>query len=258
MTDALYKPLPRPADTEAARPRLDLGLRPALLLVLVVMLAVIFLAALSVGSVQIPFEQVIRVLAGGEADRSAWTNIILKFRLPKATTAVLAGAALGVSGLMMQTFFRNPLAGPFVLGISSGASLGVALVVLSTGTVGGVLLAGFGLLGDLQLAGAAALGAGLTMVIVLLVAGRVQSSMTLLILGLLMGYLVTAVVSLLLYFAIPERIQAYIIWTFGSFGGVTWAQMPILAGGVLLGVVGALALTKSLNALLLGEGYARS
>ncbi|MEO1165113.1 MAG: iron ABC transporter permease [Chloroflexota bacterium] len=260
MSDIIYKPIPSPADylKEKETPRLNLGLRPALLLVLAVALLAVFLMSISLGSVDIPLSQILIVLTGGEADRTSWTNIILKFRLPKATTAMLAGSALGVSGLLMQTFFRNPLAGPFVLGISSGASLGVALVVLGAGTVGGALLAGFGLQGDLLLAGAAAIGAGLTMVIVLLVASRVKSSMTLLILGLMMGYLVSALVSLLLYFAVPERIQAYISWTFGTFSGVTWNQMPILAGGVLIGLVIALLLTKSLNALLLGEGYARS
>lgn len=260
MTGVSYNPIPRPVEyprTEAA-PRLDLGLRPILLFVLLVVLVGIFLLSLSFGSVNIPIDQIMTVLMGGEAERTAWTNIVLKFRLPKATTAALAGAALGVSGLMMQTFFRNPLAGPFVLGISAGASLGVALVVLSAGTVGGMLLAGFGLSGDLLLAAAAALGAGLTMFVVLIVANRVQSSMTLLILGLMIGYLVSALVSLLLYFAIPERIQAYINWTFGSFGAVTWDQMPILAMGVVVGLTMALTLTKSLNALLLGERYART
>lgn len=260
MAQALYNPIPRREDY--AKPknaeRLNLGVRPLLLIALLGGLAAVFLLALAVGSVSIPLDQILAVLLGGEADRTSWTNIILKFRLPKATTAALAGAALGVSGLMMQTFFRNPLAGPYVLGVSSGASLGVALVILTTGTIGGALLAGFGLRGDLLLAGAAALGAGATMFVVLLVAGRVRSSMTLLILGLMMGYLVSAVVSLLLFFAIPERIQAYITWTFGSFGGVTWDQVPILAAGVIAGLVIALLLTKSLNALLLGEDYARS
>jgi len=260
MPDLTYNPIPdRNEFTDSSQqPRLDLGLRPLLLLVLLCGLIALFLVTLAVGSVTIPLDQVITVLLGGEADRASWTNIVLKFRLPRAVTALLAGAALGVSGLLMQTFFHNPLAGPFVLGISSGASLGVALVVLSAGTVGGTLLAGFGLSGDLLLASAAAIGASLTLLLVVLVASRVQSSMTLLILGLMLGYLVSALVSLLLYFAIPERIQAYISWTFGSFGGVTWEQMPILAGGISVGLVLALVLTKSLNALLLGEGYARS
>ncbi len=237
---------------------LNLGWRPLVLILLLAGLIGVFLVSLAMGSVHIPLDQIITVLLGGEADKASWTNIVLKFRIPRVLTAALAGAALGVSGLMMQTFFRNPLAGPFVLGISSGASLGVALVVLSAGSASGVLLAGLGLSGDLLLAGAAALGSGATMLLVLLVANRVQSSMTLLILGLMMGYLVSALVNLLLYFAIPERIQAYISWTFGSFRGVTWNQMPILAGGVLIGLLIAVALVKSLNALLLGEGYARS
>jgi iron complex transport system permease protein len=237
---------------------LNLGWRPLVLILLLAGLIGVFLVSLAMGSVHIPLDQIITVLLGGEADKASWTNIVLKFRIPRVLTAALAGAALGVSGLMMQTFFRNPLAGPFVLGISSGASLGVALVVLSAGSASGVLLAGLGLSGDLLLATAAALGSGATMLLVLLVANRVQSSMTLLILGLMMGYLVSALVNLLLYFAIPERIQAYISWTFGSFRGVTWNQMPILAGGVLIGLLIAVALVKSLNALLLGEGYARS
>jgi len=260
MAQLTFKPIPLPADyvNNDALPRINLGLRPSLLLVLVAGLLGVFLLSLAVGSVEIPFNQIVTVLLGGEAERTAWTNIVLKFRLPKALTAMLAGMALGVSGLMMQTFFRNPLAGPFVLGVSSGASLGVAIVVLSTGAIGGTLMAGLGLSGDLLLAMAAGLGAGVTMVLVLLVSVRIQSSMTLLILGLMFGYLVSALVSLLLYFAVPERIQAYINWTFGSFGGVTWDQLPILGGVVSIGLVLAFLLTKSLNALLLGENYARS
>ena len=260
MTQLTIKPIPRPADHLKSEdlPRLNLGLRPTLFVLLIGGLLVIFVLSLAIGSVEIPLDQIITTLLGGEAERSAWTNIILKFRLPKALTAMLAGMALGVSGLMMQTFFRNPLAGPFVLGISSGASLGVAIVVLSAGTMGSVLIAGLGLTGDLLLTLSAGLGAGFTMLIVLLVATRIRSSMTLLILGLMFGYLVSALVSLLLYFAVPERIQAYINWTFGTFSGVTWDQMPILAGTVVVGLAIALPLTKSLNGFLLGENYARS
>lgn len=260
MSQLTIKAIPQPSDyvSNNAQPRLNLGLRPALLLVLLAGLAGVFLLSLALGSVDIPLDQILTVLSGGEADKASWTNIVLKFRLPKALTAIFAGMALGVSGLLMQTFFRNPLAGPFVLGVSSGASLGVAFIVLSTGTVGGTLIAGLGLSGDLLLALAAGVGAGVTMGLVLLVSVRVRSSMTLLILGLMFGYLVSALVSLLLYFAVPERIQAYVNWTFGSFGGVTWEQMPILASVVIVGLLIAGVLTKSLNALLLGENYARS
>jgi iron complex transport system permease protein len=158
----------------------------------------------------------------------------------------------------MQTLFRNPLADPFVLGVNSGASLGVALVVLSVGTTGSILMAGIGLLGDFGLAAAAVAGASLALLIVLVVAARVQSVMTILILGLMFGYATGAVVSLLLYFSIAERIQAYVNWTFGSFGGVTWGQMPVFAPVILLGLGSAFLLSKPLNALLLGENYARS
>ncbi|MCC6615850.1 MAG: iron ABC transporter permease [Anaerolineae bacterium] len=226
--------------------------------VLAVVLIGLFLLTLALGSVQIPLDQIVKVLAGGEADRASWTNIVLKFRLPKALTALLAGGALGVAGLMMQTFFRNPLASPDVLGIHAGASLGVALVVLTVGSVGGELLAGIGLAGDVSLAAAASLGAGLTIALVLLIARRAQNSATLLLFGLMIGQFTFAFVSLLLYFSVPERIQAYINWGFGSFSGVSWAQMPILALAVVGGLLLAALLGKSLNALLLGETYARS
>jgi iron complex transport system permease protein len=201
---------------------------------------------------------VLTILVGGEPLRATWVTIINDFRLPKALTATLAGAALGVSGLQMQTLFRNPLADPFVLGVSSGASLGVALVVLSVGAANTALLAVAGLLGNLSLVVAACLGAGAVLMLVLALAQRVQSSVTLLILGLMIGYLTSAIVSLLLYFSIAERIQAYIAWSFGSFGGVTWSQMRVLAPVVLGGLLLAFILTKALNALLLGEAYARS
>ena len=235
-----------------------LGLRPLPLILLLGALTAAFLLSLAAGSVQIPLDQIVTVLLGGEAERASWKQIILQFRLPKAVTAMLAGAALGAGGLMMQTFFRNPLADPCILGLSSGASLGVALAVLAAGTVGGVLVAGIGFSGDLSIALAASIGAGVTMALVLLVARRVRSPMTLLILGLMFGYVTGAMVSLLLYFSIPERIQIYISWGFGSFGGVTWDQMRIFAPAILTGLALALALIKPLDALLLGEAYARS
>lgn len=251
------KPMPLPADY-LQDARINLGLRPFLLVVLLGALIAVFLLSLTMGSVNIPLDQIVIVLLGGEAEKFAWNNIVLKFRFPKAATAALAGAALGASGLMMQTYFRNPLAGPFVLGISSGASLGVAIIVFSAGTTFGATLAAIGLRGDLMVAGAAAIGAGATMMIVLLAAARVQSGMSLLILGLMMGYLVSALVSLMLYFANAERLQAYVNWTFGSFSNVTQDQLPILFWGIFAGLFVAVGMTKSLNALLLGEGYARS
>ncbi|MUG92590.1 iron chelate uptake ABC transporter family permease subunit [Scytonema sp. UIC 10036] len=226
---------------------------------LLLTLILAFLLDIALGSVQIPLNQVITILLGQQPEKTTWTSIILKFRLPKALTAILAGGALGVSGLQMQTLFRNPLAGPFILGISSGASLGVALVVL-TATATGIptLLKDLGIIGDFGLVISASLGAASVLGMMLLVARRVRDTMTLLILGLLFGYATSAIVSILLNFSSQERIQTYLIWTFGSFAGVTWTQMIILAPVILLGLLMALLLSKPLNALLLGESYARS
>ena len=261
MTQSAYKPFPKPSissDAAIEPKRLQLGIRPAVFFILIGVLLTLFVVRLAVGSVTIPIEDIVKVLMGGEASKSTWTHIVLNFRVPRAITAILAGAALSVSGLMMQTLFRNPLAGPFVLGISSGASLGVALVVLTTGSIGGALLTSVGLRGEMGIAFAASVGAGVTMTLVLLVARNVQSSVTLLILGLMFGYLTGAAVSLLFYFAVPEQIRSYLDWTFGSFDGVTWNEMRILAPTVLAGLAITFTLSKSLNALLLGEQYAQS
>ena len=225
---------------------------------LFLLLLVAFGLSLSLGSVRIPLAGLFDIFTGGEPASQAWSIIIHTIRLPKAITGVLAGAALAVSGLQMQTLFRNPLADPFVLGISAGASLGVAIVVLTAGAVGSALIAGLGFLGDLGLAFAATLGAAAVLGGVLLVSRSVSSVMTLLILGLMFGYATAAFVSILIYFSVPEQIQSYILWTFGSFGSVTWRQIPVLACAILLGLLLALLCIKPLNALLLGEDYARS
>lgn len=241
-----------------ATPRLNLGLRVGWLSVLAAGLVAMFLLNLVVGSVNIPLDDIVRVLLGGEASKDTWTNIILKIRLPEALTAMLAGAALSVSGLMMQTFFRNALADPYVLGISSGASMGVALVVMGVGSAGGTLLAGIGLTGDLLITAAAAAGASVTLLIVLVVARRIQNNAMLLIIGLMFGYFTGSLVSMLLYFTITERIQVFVNWSFGTFSGVTWGQMPVFIPPIVAGLTLALLLAKSLNALLPGETYARS
>jgi iron complex transport system permease protein len=217
-----------------------------------------FAANLCLGSVSIPIDSILRILTGRPPGRASWASIVLLIRLPKALTALLAGSALAVAGLLMQTLFRNPLAGPFVLGIGSGASLGVALVVLLAGGSAGAFFAAAGLLGDAGIVAAAALGAAGVMALVLAASRRIQNVMTLLILGLLFGYAAGAGVNVLIYLSSAERIQAYISWTFGTFGGTTWSQMRVLAPLVLLGLAGALLARKQLNALLLGEAYARS
>ena len=247
--------LPAPAVTQAAS---RLRLHGGLLLLLLVVLVLVFLLSLVVGSVSIPLTDILTILVGGEPARATWTTIVLDFRLPKALTALLAGAALAVGGLQMQTLFRNPLADPYVLGVSSGASLGVALVVLSVGTTGSMLLAGLGLSGDFGITLAAILGSGFALLLVIAVAARVQSVITLLVLGLMFGYATGALVSLLMYFSVAERIQMYINWTYGSFSGVSWRQMPIFIPVVIVGLLLTFLLSKPLNALLLGEAYARS
>jgi iron complex transport system permease protein len=237
----------------------QLGLRPLVLILLLVALLFAFALSLAVGSVNIPLRQIGTILLGGEPARATWTNIVVLFRLPKAITAALAGAALAVAGLQMQTLFRNPLADPFVLGISSGASLGVALVVLgSAGVLGGAtFLAGLSIAGNLTVAAAASLGAGLVTLLVMVAARRVHT-MTLLILGLIMGYAVSALVSILLYFSIAERIQTYVSWTFGSFGNTSWNELVVFTPVLVVALGIALVSAKPLNALLLGERYARS
>ena len=226
--------------------------------ILLLCLILAFLLDLGFGAVNIPIHEVMNILLGQEAEKTTWTNIILKFRLPKALTATLAGAALGVSGLQMQTLFKNPLAGPFVLGISSGASLGVALVLLTASVTVPTLLTDLGIIGDFSLVIAASFGAASVLGLMLVVSRRVQDTMTLLILGLLFGYATSAMVSILLQFSSQERIQSYIMWTFGSFTGVTWQQLAILTPVICVGLLIAVLQSKSLNALLLGESYAHS
>jgi iron complex transport system permease protein len=248
------------APAAAAAQWARVSLRPLVLALMLAVLFGLFVLSLAVGSVAIPLDAVLAILFGGEAEQQTWRTIVFSFRLPKALTAALAGAALGVSGLHMQTLFRNPLADPFVLGVSAGASLGVALIVLGVGAASTTaLLAVSGVLSNLSLVLAASVGAAAVMALVLVLARYVQSSVTLLIIGLMLGYLTSALVSLLLYFNISsDRIQAYLSWTFGSFGGVTWSQMTILAPVVLAALALSFGLVKPLNALLLGEAYARS
>ena len=229
-----------------------------------IVLAAAFAAHLSLGSVPIPLGQTLRALIGAPVQNETWRTIVLDFRLPRAVTAAIAGAALAVGGLLMQTLFRNPLAGPFVLGINAGASLGVAIVVLggsllgSAPVAGSGLLAGAGIGGDALLVLAASTGAAAVLLVVLAVARRVESAMTLLVLGVLFSYAVSAGVSVLMHFSIPQEIQTYINWTFGSFAGVDRPQLGLLAAAVGIGLASTVLLVKPLNALLLGEAYASS
>lgn len=216
--------------------------------------AVLFAADLAVGSVSVPLKDVWAALTGGET-APATAKIIREIRLMKAVTAVLAGAALAVSGLQMQTLFRNPLAGPYVLGISSGASLGVALFILGTPIVGA---AGSSLLADFGVAGAAWLGSAAILVIIAAVSRRIKDIMVILILGMMFSSGVGAVVQILQYLSHEDALKTFVVWTMGSLGEVTAVQLRLLASAVAAGLLLAMFTLKPLNLLLLGENYART
>lgn len=224
-----------------------------LLLLLIVLLLV---ANLLVGSVAIPAGEVLRILMGEDAGRESWHYIVWEARLPQALTALLAGSALAVCGLLLQTAFRNPLAGASVLGVNSGAGLGVAVVMLLLG--GSITAAGFSFSGFFSILLGAFAGAMAVMALILFFSTLVRSHVMLLIIGLMVGYLVSSVVSLLNFLATAEGVQSYMVWGMGNFGGVSLRQMPAFAAVVLLGLAGALLLIKPLNALLLGERYAEN
>ncbi len=232
----------------------------SLLMILCLLTAAAFILDLGTGTVSIPPDQVLTVLLGHTPKKASWQTIIMVFRLPKALTACFAGAALSLSGLMMQTLFRNPLAGPSVLGISSGASMGVALVVLGTAIShrGARLVEGLGLGGNMLLVAASAFGAFMVLLAILIAARWVRDVMTLLIIGILGGFALSSVVSVLIHFSRPEMVQAYLSWTFGSFANITWNEMQIFLPVLLVSILACLLVGKSLNGLLLGEDYARS
>ncbi|TYP94995.1 iron complex transport system permease protein [Fodinibius salinus] len=220
---------------------------------------VLFVLNLALGSVDIPIGDIVAILGGGEVGNGAWHKIVINIRIPRAVTAILAGSALSVGGLQMQTLFRNPLAGPSVLGITAGASLGVAIVMLAAGTITSIFaIQQFSALGSWLIVGAASAGAAGVLLLILLISIKVRDNVTLLIIGLMIGNITIAVVSVWQYFSSPEQIQDYLIWTFGSLGGVPLNQLWILGAVTIVGGGLALALSKPLNGLLLGENYARS
>ncbi|MFW5994642.1 MAG: iron chelate uptake ABC transporter family permease subunit [Spirochaetia bacterium] len=244
--------------------RSDRSVRTAVVLTgLFVLLAVLFLLRIAAGSVAIPAGDVLRVLFGVPVERASVPTIIHQFRIPRAVAALLAGSALGVSGATMQTMFRNPLAGPFVLGVNAGASLGAALVLLGfAGSLGGVAtgVLGAGIEGGsaFVLAFAAFAGAAMLMLLILAMSRIVSNPVTLLVIGILAGYAVNAVVSVMIYSAGAEQVQSYIAWTFGSFAGVSRSQLPVLGSGVIIGLVMVFSSIRMLDASLLGERYAES
>ena len=216
--------------------------------------AVLFAADIAVGSVSIPIRDVWAALTGGECDPTT-ARIIRDIRLMKAVVALVAGAALAVSGLQMQTLFRNPLAGPYVLGVSSGASLGVALFILGAPMLG---LTGHAWLSSLGVAGAAWIGAATTLALVAAISTRIKDIMVILILGMMISSGVSAIVQILQYLSAEEALKSFVVWTMGSLGDVTATQLALLLPAVAAGAALSVATIKSLNMLLLGENYARS
>ena len=217
---------------------------------------VLFALNLLLGSVSIPAGDVVSILLGDEAGKASWRFIILESRLPQAITATLCGAALAVSGLMLQTAFRNPLAGPSVFGVNSGAGLGVALVMLFLG--GGLSVGSVSITGFAAILLAAFVGAMMVMAIIFFFSTLVRNSVMLLIIGIMIGYISNSAISLLNFFATDEGVKSYMVWGMGSFGGVSMDNMPVFVIVTLAGLLGALLLIKPLNALMLGDRYAEN
>lgn len=225
-------------------------------ILLSILLLSLFILNIMQGPVKIPFKDLLGILFSGESTREEWINIVINFRIPKAITAVLAGVALSVSGLQMQTIFRNPLAGPYVLGISSGASLGVALVILGYTSLFGSIMNEW--TGRWLIVFASWLGSGVILLLIMLVSVRIKDIMTILILGIMFGSIVSAIVSALQYFSDEAMLKSYVIWTMGSVANVSGDQIYILMICVSVGLIISMLSVKFLNMLLLGENYAQS
>ncbi|SMO84369.1 MULTISPECIES: FecCD family ABC transporter permease [Flavobacterium] len=227
-----------------------------LFVVLALGFLLMFFASISLGSVTIPLKDVVASLTGGQATKSTWEYIIINYRLPKTITAVLAGTGLSMSGLLMQTLFRNPLAEPYVLGLSSGASLGVAFVILGAGFLPSFL--SVIALSSYAIVLASTLGSTLVLFLVLIVSQRLRNTMAILIVGLMFGSFSTAIVSILTYFSTAEQLQKFTFWTMGNLGNLSWTNIGILIFCVGIGLLLSAKSIKPLNALLLGENYAKS
>jgi iron complex transport system permease protein len=208
-----------------------------------VIIVILFLCNLFYGSVSIPVSAVVDIFFGREVERSSWSSIVLQSRLPQAVTALLGGSALAVCGLMLQTLFHNPLAGPGILGVSDGANFGVAVVMLYSGGIISTVLAAF-------------TGAFIVLALILYLSARIKSNVLVLIIGMMVGYLASSGISVLNSFASSENIRSYVLWGLGSFSNVSSEQIPFYGLSVLIGLLGSVLLVKPLNILLLGERYA--
>ena len=250
-------------DSEDAGHSIDTGSRVRRQIVVFALLAALGVGAimlsLSWSSVNIPVDQVIAVLLGREVQKSTWETIVMDIRLPRVLTAILVGTGLGLAGLQMQTVFRNPLASPFTLGVSSGASLGVALVILVSPTSAEIFSGvGSGFFNNLGTVAGAALGSAAVLAIMLAVASRVGDMIVVLLLGVVMASLIGAIVTILIFFSNEQQTREFVEWGLGSFNRVRWDEMPFLSASIGVALVLAAITTKPLNALLLGENYARS
>ncbi len=229
-----------------------------LTLFLVLAIVLMFILNLLLGTVRIPVADICRILFGDGGENEIWRNIVLSSRVPQALTALVAGAGLAVSGLQMQTVFHNPLAGPSVLGISNGASLGVAFVVLLSGSLGGVALSRLGYLGDVAMSVAAIIGSLAILGLIAYISQKVKGNVTLLIIGVMIGYLANAIIGVLKFFSAEEDIKAYVVWGLGSFARVSGDQMLLFVMLMVILLPLSMLLVKTMNLLLLGEAYARN
>lgn len=233
--------------------------RPTLAFVLILLsILMFFLLNLALGTISIPVRSIWNILWNTGEESEIWQNIIWKSRLPQTLTALIAGAGLSISGLQMQTVFRNPLAGPSELGISSGASLGVALVILLSGNIAGTALSSLGLFGEVAISFAAITGALAVMAIIIAISQRVRGNVILLIMGVMIGYIATAIIGVLKFFSNDEDVRAYVIWGLGSFAKVSGDQVYTFVYIMLALIPISFLLIKTLNLMLLGEGYARN
>ena len=229
----------------------------SILSIVLILGIILFILNLFIGSVVIPFGDLLNVFLSPESNPTIST-IVFDYRLPQAVTALLAGAALSVSGLLMQTLFRNPLADPSMLGISSGAGLGVAITILFTGILGGNALSSFGLWANIGVSVAAFLGAILVLMLILGFSSRVKNMTTLIIIGLMVSYLAGSLTDILKFFSMKEDIHAFVIWGMGSFSAVGSTKLAFFSAAIILGLMTSLFLSKSLNILLLGDLYAEN
>jgi iron complex transport system permease protein len=217
---------------------------------------ILFVLNMIIGSVSIPVSDVMKILLGDESEKESWRFIIIQSRLPQAITATLCGGALSVSGLMLQTAFKNPLAGPSIFGINSGAGLGVALVMLLLG--GSISAGSYSISGFVAILLSAFIGAMAVMALIFFFSTMVKNNVMLLIIGIMIGFIASSAISLLNFFATDEGVKSYMVWGMGNFGGVSMNHIPLFASITIIGLIGSIALIKPLNALLLGEQYAEN